>query len=48
MGLPRIKLDKALALAAALADEEIVRKVLGRSEAHRPEHPPLRRQRRLS
>jgi len=30
MGLPRIKLDKALALAAALADEEIVRKVLGR------------------
>lgn len=30
MGLPRIKLDKALALAAALEDEEIVRKVLGR------------------
>jgi hypothetical protein len=30
MGLPRIKLDKALALAAALVDEEIVRKVLGR------------------
>jgi hypothetical protein len=30
MGPPRIKLDKALALAAALEDEEIVRKVLGR------------------
>ncbi|MGE3154892.1 MAG: hypothetical protein AB7G48_10620 [Nitrospiraceae bacterium] len=30
MGSPRIKLDKALALAAALEDEEIVRKVLGR------------------
>ncbi len=30
LGLPRITLDKALALAAALEDEEIVRKVLGR------------------
>lgn len=30
MGSPRIRLDKALALAAALEDEEIVRKVLGR------------------
>ena len=30
MGQPRIKLDKALALAAALEDEEIVRKLLGR------------------
>jgi hypothetical protein len=30
MGAPRIKLDKALALAAALEDEEIVRKALGR------------------
>jgi hypothetical protein len=30
MGAPRTKLDKALALAAALEDEEIVRKVLGR------------------
>ena len=30
MGQPRIKLDKALALAAALEDNEIVRKVLGR------------------
>jgi len=28
MGAPRIPLDKALALAAALEDEEIVRKVL--------------------
>lgn len=30
MGPPRIKLDKGLALAAALEDEEIVRKVLCR------------------
>ena len=30
MGPSRIKLEKALALAAALEDEEIVRKVLGR------------------
>lgn len=30
MGPPRIKLEKALALTAALEDEEIVRKVLGR------------------
>ena len=30
MGAPRIKLDKALALAAALEDEEIVRKATGR------------------
>lgn len=30
MGSPRITLDKALALAAALEDKEIVRKVLGR------------------
>ena len=30
MGVPRIKLDKALALAAALEDEEIVRKMMVR------------------
>lgn len=30
MGSPRIKLDKALALAAALENEEIVKKVLAR------------------
>lgn len=30
MGAPRIALDKALALAAALEDEEIVRKLRGR------------------
>jgi len=30
MGVPRIKLDKALAVAAALEDEELVRKALGR------------------
>jgi hypothetical protein len=30
MGAPRIKLDKALALAAALEDEEIVRELRGR------------------
>jgi hypothetical protein len=28
MGVPRMKLDKALALAAALEDEEIVREML--------------------
>jgi hypothetical protein len=28
MGVPRIKLDKALALAAALEDEEITRKMM--------------------
>jgi hypothetical protein len=30
MGAPRITLNKALALAASLEDEEIVREVLGR------------------